>query len=110
MTPGPDQLHALLPDGRRGSLSTDVSDNEGDYFIENRGSTDTRQDLGNFFERANRTIAKNLTLHSIRLAASRILVFSFNSRCYGSLYQTLLVNQRLYSVAVHITLDFIFLT
>ncbi|THG99779.1 hypothetical protein EW026_g2645 [Hermanssonia centrifuga] len=62
MTPGPDQLHApprLLPDGRRGSFSTDVSDNEGDYFTENRGSTDTRQEFGNFLERANRTIAKD---------------------------------------------------
>ncbi|KAJ3541757.1 hypothetical protein NM688_g6042 [Phlebia brevispora] len=59
---GQDGLHApprLLPDGRRGSFSTDVSDNEGDYFSHSRGSTDVRQDFGNFLERANRTIAKD---------------------------------------------------
>lgn len=62
VTPGPDGLHApprLLPDGRRGSFSTDVSDNEGDYFAQNRGSTDVRQDYGNFLERANKTIARD---------------------------------------------------
>lgn len=64
MTPGPDALHApphLTPDGRRGSFSTDVSDNEGDYFTQNnnRASTETRQDFGNFLDRANRTIARD---------------------------------------------------
>ena len=62
LTPGQDGLHApprLLPDGRRGSFSTDVSDNEGDYFSQNRGSMDTRQDYGNFLERANKTIARD---------------------------------------------------
>lgn len=61
LTPGQEGLHApsrLLPDGRRGSFSTDVSDNEGDYFTPNRGS-ETRQDYGNFLERANKTIARD---------------------------------------------------
>ncbi|KAL4253159.1 glycosyltransferase group 1 family protein [Abortiporus biennis] len=54
-TPGPDGLHApprLLPDGRRGSFSTDVSDAEGDY--QNRGP-----DYGNFLDKANKTIARD---------------------------------------------------
>ncbi|KAI0950602.1 hypothetical protein AcV7_009015 [Taiwanofungus camphoratus] len=49
----------LLPDGRRGSFSTDVSENEGDYFSHPPGSPDVRQDFGNFLERANRTIARD---------------------------------------------------
>ncbi|KDQ60792.1 glycosyltransferase family 5 protein [Jaapia argillacea MUCL 33604] len=53
----------LLPDGRRGSFSTDVSDNEGDDFG-SRNSVDTRTDpqkpeYQNFLDRANRTIAKD---------------------------------------------------
>ncbi|EKM55582.1 glycosyltransferase family 5 protein [Phanerochaete carnosa HHB-10118-sp] len=62
LTPGQNGLHApprLLPDGRRGSVSTDVSDNEGDYFSQNRESTDNRQEFGNFLDRANRTIARD---------------------------------------------------
>ncbi|OBZ75598.1 Cell wall alpha-1,3-glucan synthase mok13 [Grifola frondosa] len=49
----------LGPDDRRGSFSTDVSDNEGDYFAPNRPTSDARQDFGNFLERANRTIARD---------------------------------------------------
>ncbi|GJE90808.1 apha amylase catalytic domain and glycogen synthase DULL1-like domain-containing protein [Phanerochaete sordida] len=63
LTPGQNGLDApprLLPDGRRGSFGTDVSDNEGDYFTPNRGSTDNRQDnFGNFLDRANKTIARD---------------------------------------------------
>ncbi|KAI0647127.1 glycoside hydrolase family 13 and glycosyltransferase family 5 protein [Trametes meyenii] len=66
LTPGPGvepHLAApprLLPDGRRGSVSTDISDNEGDYFS-NQPHTpgETRQDFGNFLERANKTIARD---------------------------------------------------
>lgn len=46
-------------DGRRGSFSTDVSENEGDYFRQERGSMDNRQEFGNFLDRANKTIAKD---------------------------------------------------
>lgn len=58
LTPSPDGLHApprLLPDGRRGSFSTDASDAENDY----RSQTEPRQDYGNFLERANKTIARD---------------------------------------------------
>lgn len=61
LTPG-DNLTApprLLPDGNRLSVSTDVSENDGDYFSQNRASGDTRQDFGNFLDRANRTIARD---------------------------------------------------
>ncbi|EIW51684.1 glycoside hydrolase family 13 and glycosyltransferase family 5 domain-containing protein [Trametes versicolor FP-101664 SS1] len=67
-TPGTHEPHLaaprLLPDGRRGSVSTDISDNEGDYFATTPspgGGTpgETRQDFGNFLERANKTIAKD---------------------------------------------------
>lgn len=45
-------------------MSTDISDNEGDYFATTPspgGGTpgETRQDFGNFLERANKTIAKD---------------------------------------------------
>ena len=62
LTPGQDGLHApprLMPDGHRGSFSTDVSDNESDYFSQNRESMDNRQNFGNFLDRANRTIARD---------------------------------------------------
>lgn len=62
LTPGQNGLEApprLLPDGRRGSFSTDISDNEGDEFNPNRGSIDNRQEFGNFLERANKTIARD---------------------------------------------------
>ena len=63
LTPGGDPFLTapprLLPDNRRGSFSTDISDVEGDY----RNSIDTRpegqQEFGNFLDRANRTIAKD---------------------------------------------------
>ncbi|EMD38388.1 bifunctional glycoside hydrolase family 13 glycosyltransferase family 5 protein [Gelatoporia subvermispora B] len=49
----------LVPDGRRGSYSTDVSDTENDYFSRQSSTGDVRQDYGNFLERANRTIARD---------------------------------------------------
>ncbi|OCH94959.1 glycoside hydrolase family 13 and glycosyltransferase family 5 domain-containing protein [Obba rivulosa] len=48
----------IVPDGRRGSFSTDVSDSE-DYFSSQPSGTEVRQDFGNFLERANRTIARD---------------------------------------------------
>ncbi|GBE82150.1 Cell wall alpha-1,3-glucan synthase ags1 [Sparassis crispa] len=64
LTPGPDSHLAapprLLPDGRRGSFSTDISDNDSDYFSHSGTSADnTPQDFGNFLERANKTIARD---------------------------------------------------
>lgn len=63
LTPGGDpHLSApprLLPQGRRGSVSTDISDNEGDYFSSQPSPGETRQEFGNFLERANRTIARD---------------------------------------------------
>ena len=62
MTPSDPHLAApprLLGDGRRGSFSTDVSDNEGDYFSNNHSQSEVRQDFGNFLERANKTIARD---------------------------------------------------
>ncbi|EJF65933.1 glycoside hydrolase family 13 and glycosyltransferase family 5 protein [Dichomitus squalens] len=64
LTPGGDpHLIApprLVPHGRRGSVSTDVSENDGDYFSHNPNSPgETRQDFGNFLERANKTIARD---------------------------------------------------
>lgn len=64
MTPSDPRLAApprLLPDGRRGSFSTDVSDNEGDYFSNNHANSpsEVRQDFGNFLERANKTIGRD---------------------------------------------------
>ena len=44
----------VAPDSRRGSFSTDISEGENG----GRPSMDTRQEYGNFLERANRTIAK----------------------------------------------------
>ncbi|TFK55043.1 glycoside hydrolase family 13 and glycosyltransferase family 5 domain-containing protein [Heliocybe sulcata] len=64
LTPGEQHLAApprVLGDNRRGSFSTDVSDNEGDYFT-HHGSESPReepQDYGKFLDRANRTIAKD---------------------------------------------------
>ncbi|EPQ58265.1 modular protein with glycoside hydrolase family 13 and glycosyltransferase family 5 domains [Gloeophyllum trabeum ATCC 11539] len=50
----------LMPDSRRGSFSTDVSDNEGDYFSQPGGSGDTPQvEYSKFLDKANRTIAKD---------------------------------------------------
>lgn len=49
----------LLNDDNRLSVSTDISENDGDYFSQNRASVDTRQDFGNFLDRANRTIARD---------------------------------------------------
>ena len=62
LTPGGDPHLAaprLLTQGRRGSVSTDVSDNEGDYFSNQHSPGEVRQDFGNFLERANRTIARD---------------------------------------------------
>lgn len=63
LTPGADShLNTpprLLPEGRRASYATDVSDNDGDYFSREGTSTESRQDFGNFLERANRTIARD---------------------------------------------------
>lgn len=61
LTPGGDP-HLIAPrlvHGRRGSVSTDISDNEGDYFSAQPNSADVRQDFGNFLERANKTIARD---------------------------------------------------
>jgi alpha-1,3-glucan synthase len=55
----PPRIHG--GEGRRGSIGTDVSDTESDYF--NRASTDNRsenrQEYSNFLDRANKTIAKD---------------------------------------------------
>lgn len=62
LTPGGDphlMAPRLLPHGRRGSVSTDVSDNEGDYFSNNNSPGETRQEFGNFLERANKTIGRD---------------------------------------------------
>ncbi|CDO74608.1 Glycoside Hydrolase Family 13 / Glycosyltransferase Family 5 protein [Trametes cinnabarina] len=63
LTPGQPDPHLsaprLVPHGRRGSVSTDISDNEGDYFSSQPSPGETRQDFGNFLERANRTIARD---------------------------------------------------
>ncbi|KAM5531218.1 hypothetical protein V8D89_015136, partial [Ganoderma adspersum] len=61
LTPGGDP-HLIAPrlvHGRRGSVSTDISDNEGDYFSAQPNSAEVRQDFGNFLERANKTIARD---------------------------------------------------
>ncbi|KAH9946048.1 glycoside hydrolase family 13 and glycosyltransferase family 5 protein [Epithele typhae] len=64
MTPGtPHDPHLAAPrllDSRRGSFSTDVSDNDRDYFSANPHSPgEQRQDYGNFLERANKTIGRD---------------------------------------------------
>ena len=62
MTPHDPHLAApprLLPDSRRGSFSTDVSDNDRDYFSSNHNPSEVRQDFGNFLERANKTIGRD---------------------------------------------------
>ncbi|KAI0748206.1 glycoside hydrolase family 13 and glycosyltransferase family 5 domain-containing protein [Daedaleopsis nitida] len=63
LTPGGDPHLAapprLVPHGRRGSVSTDVSDNEGDYFSNDHGRASVRQEFGNFLERANKTIGRD---------------------------------------------------
>ncbi|OSX65248.1 glycosyltransferase family 5 protein [Postia placenta MAD-698-R-SB12] len=65
LTPGGGDGHLAAPalrliqDSRRGSFSTDISENEGDYFSQPSGNAETSQDFGNFLERANRTIARD---------------------------------------------------
>ncbi|KZT26358.1 glycosyltransferase family 5 protein [Neolentinus lepideus HHB14362 ss-1] len=64
LTPGEQHLAApprVLGDSRRGSFSTDVSDNEGDYFTHSGSETprEERQEYANFLDKANRTIAKD---------------------------------------------------
>ncbi|TBU51720.1 hypothetical protein BD310DRAFT_1003650, partial [Dichomitus squalens] len=50
----------LIPHGRRGSVGTDVSENEGDYFSHSPNSPrETRQNFGNFLEHANKTTARD---------------------------------------------------
>ncbi|KAI0079915.1 glycoside hydrolase family 13 and glycosyltransferase family 5 protein [Panus rudis PR-1116 ss-1] len=61
LTPSGDQLAApprLNADGQRASFTTDVSDNESDYFSQ-RNSTVAQPNYGNFLERANKTIARD---------------------------------------------------
>ncbi|TBU22714.1 hypothetical protein BD311DRAFT_822659 [Dichomitus squalens] len=50
----------LIPHGRRGSVGTDISENEGDYFSHSPNSPrETRQNFGNFLEHANKTTARD---------------------------------------------------
>lgn len=61
-TPTPNELHPPRFDAEnRQSFSTDVSDNEGDYFSQ-KGSAEQPapgQNFGGFLERANKTIARD---------------------------------------------------
>ncbi|THH14948.1 hypothetical protein EUX98_g9539 [Antrodiella citrinella] len=62
-TPGLTHTGELLPpqlgDDRRGSFSTDFSNNEGDYFAPDRISTaQPSHNYGNFLEKANKTIER----------------------------------------------------
>jgi alpha-1,3-glucan synthase len=62
--PSPDQRLMAPPrmnrDGSRASFSTDVSDQEPDYFSSPRGSMDTRQqEYSGFLDKANRAIGRD---------------------------------------------------
>ena len=59
LTPSGDLQPPRIGDDRRGSFSTDVSDNEGDYFSQNRDPPAPGQNYGNFLEKANRQIARD---------------------------------------------------
>ncbi|PCH38049.1 glycosyltransferase family 5 protein [Wolfiporia cocos MD-104 SS10] len=63
LAPGESHLSAprALHDARspRASFSTDVPENDSDYFSQHAHSTESRQDFGNFLEKANRTIARD---------------------------------------------------
>jgi alpha-1,3-glucan synthase len=61
LTPGGDPfLHAppRIQDGSRNSISSNMSDTEGDSFLHNRGGNG-RGEFGNFLDKANRTIARD---------------------------------------------------
>jgi alpha-1,3-glucan synthase len=61
LTPGGDPfLHAppRILDGNRNSISSNMSDAEGDSFLHNRGGNG-QGEFGNFLDKANRTIARD---------------------------------------------------